>query len=125
MVRFTSLVLSVLLATAFAVADVPAQSKPGKKKSAQCVPNFFEACMKRCMSSRRSGRHLSGLLQQAQGRAGLLSEPASSESEAPPPPSLILQARLAQALEKARAVGRVGVDRILGDVRARQIGLQA
>jgi hypothetical protein len=51
MVRFISLVLSVLLATAFAVADVQAQGKPGKKKSAQCVPNFFEACMKRCMSS--------------------------------------------------------------------------
>jgi len=51
MVRFLSLVLGVVLATTLAVADVQAQSKPGKKKSAQCVPNFFDACMKRCMSS--------------------------------------------------------------------------
>jgi hypothetical protein len=50
MVRFTSLVLTVLVAMAFAIADASAQGQQGKKKSAQCVPNFFAACMKRCMS---------------------------------------------------------------------------
>jgi hypothetical protein len=51
MLRFAGVVLAVLLVIGFAVVEASAQSKPGKKKSAQCVPNFFEACMKRCTSS--------------------------------------------------------------------------
>jgi hypothetical protein len=50
MVRLTTFACGVLLALAFAVADAGAQGKQGKKKSAQCVPNFFAACMKRCTS---------------------------------------------------------------------------
>jgi hypothetical protein len=51
MLRFAGVVLAALLVIGFAVVEASAQSKPGKKKSAQCVPNFFEACMKRCTSS--------------------------------------------------------------------------
>jgi hypothetical protein len=50
MVRCAGFLLAVLLAVAFAVAEAPAQEKQGKKRSAQCVPNFFKACMKRCVS---------------------------------------------------------------------------
>jgi hypothetical protein len=51
MLRFAGVIFAVLVMAVFAVADASAQTKPAKKKSAQCVPNFFEACMKRCMSS--------------------------------------------------------------------------
>ena len=50
MIRVTTFALAALVATVFAIADAPAQGQQGKKKSAQCVPNFFQACMKRCMS---------------------------------------------------------------------------
>jgi len=47
MLRVISLVSAAVLATAFMVAEGQAQ---GKKKSARCVANFHEACMKRCLN---------------------------------------------------------------------------
>ena len=47
MLRAICLVSAALLLAALAAAEVQAQ---GKKKSAQCVPNFHEACMKRCLN---------------------------------------------------------------------------
>ena len=47
MLRTLSLVSALVLATAFSVSDGAAQSK---KKSPQCVANFHDACMKRCLN---------------------------------------------------------------------------
>ena len=47
MFRTLSLVSALVLATAFSVSDGAAQAK---KKSPQCVANFHDACMKRCLN---------------------------------------------------------------------------
>jgi hypothetical protein len=47
MFRTLSLVSALILATAFPVSDGAAQAK---KKSPQCVANFHDACMKRCLN---------------------------------------------------------------------------
>ena len=46
MFRTLSLVSALVLATAFSVSDGAAQAK----KSPQCVANFHDACMKRCLN---------------------------------------------------------------------------
>ena len=47
MFRTLSLVSALILATAFSISDGAARAK---KKSAQCVANFHDACMKRCLN---------------------------------------------------------------------------
>ena len=47
MIRIASLAVGVLLLAGFAIADAQAQ----KKKDPRCVPNFLEACNKRCISA--------------------------------------------------------------------------
>ncbi len=48
MIRFTGFLFAALLLAVFASAGAQAQSK---KKNPACVPNFHEACMKRCIGA--------------------------------------------------------------------------
>lgn len=48
MARIVGLVFSAFLLAVFATGDASAQSK---KKDPRCVPNFFEACQKKCIGA--------------------------------------------------------------------------
>ena len=53
MIRILGQVFGAFLLAAFATGDALAQTK---KKDPRCVPNFFQACQKRCIGAGEIGQ---------------------------------------------------------------------